>query len=1093
MKALTNCLIKGAKRRNSDSAKLSRHAWRTKRRNGGTKGMSFMRKSILKQKKSGAGPARNCYLAALLLLLVTVTVFAIGGTYASEIYDSDEYAAAPAEEEGLDTERYDTLAIEEASEYEWPVYEIEGAEEFLFEIQPFGENSTTGFVFYKTGWGLSTYPRVINYRGGAVFYLYQWDGANWERYWGPGATAVTQTSAAPLGGDPGGRVDFGDLPAGYYRLRETTAPAGYYLPAGYWTFWWDGNGNVLDENGFPARPVAYTFPGSPPNLPFYWIERRVGPEEEWEYAWHVGNSRQGSFFLEFFKTDWGIYAPHDPFLDANFLYGARFSVEVQSPGGPGIPGGWQFVGYATSAANGHVVINFHLPYAFNTVRLWETISPEGFALPRHYWEIWIDENTGVYTFQRRGQNPEPIQLRHVGGRDHGEYFWHVGNRSEFSFPFEFYKTDHLLYDASPRDTSNRIVGAGFELYRWYPFPQVPVSPGQYIRVSYAVSDSAPARLGRVYFQLLRPQHPSQDSTRYRIYEIEAPERYMIPGGHWAVEVDYHGNVTITPHGENYDMGLYFYTIGGYTFVGNRPHSFRFYKTDAGVYDGQPYEYLPDAWFYIYRDERDTGAPDYDWQRVRQGPAADDYRVTSYGGALGTGRVEFATPLSRAGVYRLIEARAPIGFETPTGYWRLVRDEAGNILDITHHGGNLPFIVLCDYDGIWRVGNRALVLFEFFKTEEDALTRRDGAVFRLYRRGDWCPFEDDYHLYYVTTVTSGACGELGRAEFWLTPDDIYHLRETVAPTGFAAPSGHWTIQWDDVLEEFLITYGENPNFVPVRFPCLDCTDCDNGDYEDCEDYIVVLHLPNFLEALLFSFHKANQQLYSQVSQDPNVSTDWAYINQHFLLSGAEFSFFLWNDENTSPTAADDLVSSNNSGGTPWLYVGSDTSSGDANQAITFPLDKRFRYFQLVETKPPPGFEMPYGQWRIILEYDIDFNDPLNQDLGWDYKENNWWIRIEAIGDSTIPAFARHPADSLVLGAGDWYVGNRLILEIPLLGGVSRNAFLFAGAFTISLPFAGLGVQAYRVKHGRGRGARPGIESAFSHENRAVPARLQKGRS
>jgi hypothetical protein len=157
---------------------------------------------------------------------------------------------------------------------------------------------------------------------------------------------------------------------------------------------------------------------------------------------------------------------------------------------------------------------------------------------------------------------------------------------------------------------------------------------------------------------------------------------------------------------------------------------------------------------------------------------------------------------------------------------------------------------------------------------------------------------------------------------------------------------------------------------------------------------------------------------------------------------------------------------------WAYVDSDTSSGDVNTPIVFHLDRRYRYFQLVETQPPPpdanapnGYDMPRGQWRIFLAYDPDTTDPGSPHYdteGWEPVGDNWYIRIQAIGDPSIPAFARHPVDSSVDGAGDWYMGNRPILVLPMSGGVGRSPFTFAG-FTLLL--LALGTMTYQVRRNK----------------------------
>jgi hypothetical protein len=149
---------------------------------------------------------------------------------------------------------------------------------------------------------------------------------------------------------------------------------------------------------------------------------------------------------------------------------------------------------------------------------------------------------------------------------------------------------------------------------------------------------------------------------------------------------------------------------------------------------------------------------------------------------------------------------------------------------------------------------------------------------------------------------------------------------------------------------------------------------------------------------------------------------------------------------------------------------------------FDLDKRYTYFQLVETDPPYGYEMPRGQWRIFLANDPDTTDPNSPHYdteGWENVGGAWYIRIRYIGDPTIPAFAFQPGDTGERGAGEWYVGNRPILELPLMGGTGRNVFLIGGALTLLL---GMGLLAYQVNVGRlalADGAESGTCAACAH--------------
>ena len=192
---------------------------------------------------------------------------------------------------------------------------------------------------------------------------------------------------------------------------------------------------------------------------------------------------------------------------------------------------------------------------------------------------------------------------------------------------------------------------------------------------------------------------------------------------------------------------------------------------------------------------------------------------------------------------------------------------------------------------------------------------------------------------------------------------------------------------------------------------------------------------------FNFHKTDQRLSYSLPVD--ASTDWDEINS-FLLPDAQFALYKWNDPYSSPAAPDDMVTPGNSGADgQWIRVDDGTSSGDVHSPLVFELDSEYRYFQLVEIATPVGFYTPQGQWRIVLEYDVNLDDIGNQGLGWQYAKDNWWMRIITIGDPLTPSFVRQPAnnyvnDELVYGAGDWYVYNKSIMVLPLMFKVEHNA-------------------------------------------------------
>jgi len=114
---------------------------------------------------------------------------------------------------------------------------------------------------------------------------------------------------------------------------------------------------------------------------------------------------------------------------------------------------------------------------------------------------------------------------------------------------------------------------------------------------------------------------------------------------------------------------------------------------------------------------------------------------------------------------------------------------------------------------------------------------------------------------------------------------------------------------------------------------------------------------------------------------------------------------------------------------------------------------------VETQAPANFELPRGQWRLRLSQDPAYQGA----VGWHELGNGFRMSITAIGDSTVPAFARND-DPTHDQYGVFYVGNRPILILPLMGGVGPSAFILAGLLIIGLALFVGTVYAKRAKLG-----------------------------
>ena len=204
---------------------------------------------------------------------------------------------------------------------------------------------------------------------------------------------------------------------------------------------------------------------------------------------------------------------------------------------------------------------------------------------------------------------------------------------------------------------------------------------------------------------------------------------------------------------------------------------------------------------------------------------------------------------------------------------------------------------------------------------------------------------------------------------------------------------------------------------------------------------------------FRFHKSNELIYSDQEWD---TPGWLAGT---LLQGAEFNLFRFVGAGTPPEL---VTQADLDAGNIWELVNAtpETSSGLLNAPIEFLVTLGTTY-QLVEIVAPGGFQLPWGQWRIVPSLNA---------------LNVLEFSITAMGDSTIPAFVYiltpcgncTSPDCALVGAPDpdgcaafiHFVGNRPVLILPLMGGMGRNVFILAGALVIFFATTALAYHAKR---------------------------------
>jgi len=224
---------------------------------------------------------------------------------------------------------------------------------------------------------------------------------------------------------------------------------------------------------------------------------------------------------------------------------------------------------------------------------------------------------------------------------------------------------------------------------------------------------------------------------------------------------------------------------------------------------------------------------------------------------------------------------------------------------------------------------------------------------------------------------------------------FRLRETHAPAGYRTPGGHWivTISYQTGTLPVFTEHGGNPAF----FPNITVT---SGPLTGIRQ--VVGNVP-----FRFDFWKT----------DFNGNR----------LSGAEFRLFVWNGTSTPAQTliTNDMIGSN---ANQWSEVTSATSS--LTVAMSFPM-RPDRYYQLVEIVPPPGFQMPMGEWRITVNNTVPPT-----------------LSILLVGGISMPGIV--PCTS----PGTYNIHNWPTFSLPLTGGSGAGVLMVGGISVITMAMCGI---------------------------------------
>ena len=766
-------------------------------------------------------------------------------------------------------------------------------------------NETNEIIFYVNKIPFS-FTKVDSKTGeplaGASFTLNR--GAN---------TIATATS------DADGRVDFGEVATiSYFRLMETTAPAGYQQLSGYW-------GVFVDAEAGEITP----------------IEKDGAPKFTGTYAdgdLKVANEPlKGTF--KFTKTD----------VNGTALKGAGFTLKQNGTE----------VATATSGSDGVVSFSGLAP---GTYDLYEKTAPSGYAIgdltdTRYHWTVTLalaDDKSSVNVTEVASVVPEDSYAQSIDFEGSTASGWTLKNYEPL--PFSFKKVDedgnpiantYFILEDTPSSgilawctgedgvitlptgfthsgtykLRESMAASGYEKWtgRWnvnvdmdartisisidsdyggtaidfegdyqtgftlvnkkpsIPFTFTKVDENdsplegaeflvEYLDVegqmegsdfSWGVSDAN----GLVEFD----RGFSQPGT-YVLSEQVAPERYDRPSSTWKITVAQDSTTkalsiaSVEPMGDDAPLFAGNYA-DGYTLTNARASRmpFAFTKTGAGGNElqGATFELRRDGQVYATVTSDEEGWVDF-------------------------GKLD-------AGEWTLVETASPAGYADPAGSWTVSVDVENWELTVTANDGATAFGGTFE-DGLTLENEKEPVAFTFGKADSKTGTLLSGATFTLTPAGG--------------TALSAESGVDGTVSFENLADGTYTLAETAAPDGYDALTGTWTVAVDSAAEP------------PVSVtPDVDAR-AFTGTYDDG------FTLTNDALALPFSFTKTDSKTGA-------------------VLSGATFTL----------DRGDGTVL---------------TATSDASGKVDFGLLDKEGYYTLSETAAPEGYERVLGTWNVYAD-------------------------------------------------------------------------------------------------------------------------------
>ena len=176
-------------------------------------------------------------------------------------------------------------------------------------------------------------------------------------------------------------------------------------------------------------------------------------------------------------------------------------------------------------------------------------------------------------------------------------------------------------------------------------------------------------------------------------------------------------------------------------------------------------------------------------------------------------------------------------------------------------------------------------------------------------------------------------------------------------------------------------------------------------------------------ITFYYRRAEKLSFVKVDGTGFNVTD---IQEDDVLSGAQFKLYSYVGSQWE-THAQQLLDVSSVDNTIWKNVGAATSQSDGSTTFVGILPGNYR---LVETKAPDGYQLPKGQWNLIVETKPEATEPDEAEL---QQENSEGVKID-LGEFTLTITAIEDAPAFMVDdQGVLYLVNYHPVQPPITGG------------------------------------------------------------